>query len=62
MRKIIGSVPMPATPIWKAIAASTIEMTSHTMPRTGCFMIAGWVVNGHRSKWMTTNMPASTVT
>jgi hypothetical protein len=40
------------------ISAISIQTT----PSTGCFMTAGNLVSGHRSKCRTENIPASVVT
>ena len=62
VRNDIGSVPNRPTPIHIASAAPPSAITLQTSPSTGCFITAGDVVSGHRSKHKTKNITASAVT
>ena len=62
VRKAIGSMPKTPMPTHIASAEPPSAMTLHTRPSTGCFMMPGDEVSGHRSKQRTRNITASAVT
>jgi hypothetical protein len=62
VRNTMGSTPRTPTPIHIATAAPAMATSVQTRPSTGCFITAGEVVSGHRSKHSTRNITASAVT